>query len=376
MPKKRGHNEGSIYQQANGKWRAQITLDGKRLSYTAKTRKECLEWIQKTQTQIRKGLSYTSAQTTFGEFLEHWLLNKETHLRTQTMEQYRRTAKNHILPTLAHVKFKDLTPSRIQRLYNTLLDDGVGPRTVQIVHAVIHGCLEQAFKISLVTFNPSSVVIVPKVEEKEMKVWNEAQVSQFLVTIKAQRNEHLYRLALATGMRQAELLGLMWDDIDWSGMLSVRRQVFSPDGGGYTFVPPKTKFGVRNIELGAQVIESLRDQQSRVDEWRAFFHKSWQENKLVFPSTRGTPLGRYNLLIEFKEYTKQAGLPQIRFHDMRHIAASLMLNHGIPVIIVSRILGHSKPSVTLDLYGHLMPGMQTEAAQLMDSLVHPVEIEL
>jgi integrase len=221
------------------------------------------------------------------------------------------------------------------------------------------------------------VVIVPKVEQKEMSTWDEGQVSQFLVSIQGKRNEHLYRLALQTGMRQGELLGLMWEDIDWlSRTISVKRQLYKPVGGGFTFVPPKTRYGKRVIEVGDQTIESLKDQQVRIDEWRQVYRNVWTDYNLVFPSTHGTPQGRHNLLIEFKEYTKEAGLPKMRFDDLRHTAASLMLNHGIPTIIVSRCLGHSTPSVTLDLYGHLLPGFQSERARLMDSLVHPVEVDL
>jgi hypothetical protein len=203
------------------------------------------------------------------------------------------------------------------------------------------------------------------------------QVSHMLISAMGDRNEALYHLPATTGMRQSERLGLRWSDLDWEGCsLQIQRQLKLTNSAHYYYEPPKTKAGRRTVVLGKKTIEKLREHHERQQLERIQAGQKWVEKDLIFPSSIGTPMDQANLLKEFKQLIKAAGLPEIRFHDLRHSAASLMLNHGIPVIVVSRRLGHSKPSVTLDVYGHLMPGMQNEAADLMDELGTPVNFAL
>ena len=174
-------------------------------------------------------------------------------------------------------------------------------------------------------------------------------------------------------MRQSELLGLKWADLSWNrGVLYVRRQAMRRVADGFS--EPKTKAGRRTVKLGNTTLQMLQRQYHQQQLARAVAGSRWKDNDLIFTSSIGTPLNQRNVSREFHEILKAAGLPSIRFHDLRHTAASLMLNHGIPVIVVSKILGHSKPSVTLDIYGHLYNEMQDQAAKLMDDLVSPVQV--
>jgi integrase len=204
-----------------------------------------------------------------------------------------------------------------------------------------------------------------------MRILDESQVTQLLVAARDTRHAALLHVALTTGMRMGELLGLTWDDVDWQGAIRVERQL-QRDG---SLASPKTRHGRRVVAVGERTLESLRQQRNRLDMERKFAGKRWKENNLIFPSSVGTPQSQRNVLRDFKKVLAGAGLPDFRFHDLRHTAAALMLNHGVPVIIVSRRLGHSRPSITLDLYGHLIPGLQADAAEKMDELVTPVEIE-
>ena len=168
-----------------------------------------------------------------------------------------------------------------------------------------------------------------------------------------------------------ELLGLKWSDLDWaSGVIYIKRQLQRVTGKGFKFSPPKTQAGRRMVQLGPETMRQLVDHRKRqeIEQLR----KGWKEHDLFFPSSIGTPTDQRNLHRYFKPMLKKAGLPDIRFHDLRHTAATLMLMNGIPIIVVSRRLGHSKPSVTLDIYSHYLPGMQKEAAILMDELVTPI----
>jgi integrase len=207
-----------------------------------------------------------------------------------------------------------------------------------------------------------------------MRVWDESQANSFLIAAQGSRYEAFYHLALRTGMRQAELMGLMWADLHWTrGDLFVRRQAQRLDKGSWHFAEPKTKHGTRTIRLFEGTLQVLREHQFRQQYTRAIAGERWQEMDLIFTSNAGTPIDRSNMRLDFNRVIQEAGLPKIRFHDLRHTAASLMLNHNIPVIVVSRILGHSTPSITLDIYGHLYTEMQDEAARLMDELLTPAQ---
>ena len=171
-------------------------------------------------------------------------------------------------------------------------------------------------------------------------------------------------------MRQAELIGLKWEDIDWSlSTLQVKRQVRHFKGATYAFLESKSKSGTRTIMLGKKALEILRDYKQEQELFINSVRDHWIDLDLVFPSGTGTPLTASNIRRAFRKLLAASTLPKIRFHDLRHTAASLMLNHGIPVLIVSKRLGHSKPSITMDVYGHLIPSQQEEAAELMDDLL-------
>ena len=210
-----------------------------------------------------------------------------------------------------------------------------------------------------------------------MGFYDESQIQTLLLTARSigDRYTPLYYLAIHTGMRQSELLGLKWDDLDWNRqMLSVHRQLAYRKGGTFEFREPKTKNGKRTILLGTSAIDILRQHQEKNLYQRRRKGDAWQEHGMMFPSTTGTPVNPSNLRRAFRELLKKSGLPKIRFHDLRHTAASLMLNNGIPVLIVSRRLGHAKPSITLDVYGHLIPSKQEEVVQLMDELLTPIAL--
>jgi len=230
---------------------------------------------------------------------------------------------------------------------------------------------------SLCTSTLSEAVDRPKVEQAEFQVLNEDQAQQFLIACTGSEFESVFYLALTTSMRQGELLGLKWSDLDWQrGTIRVQRQVQRVKGQGNVFMTPKTSAGRRTIQLGEEILQSLRSHHTQQQIVKAFAGKRWLDLDLIFPSNLGTALCSELLLQEFKALLKKAGVKPIRFHDLRHSYASLALNHGIPPLIVSKVLGHSKPSTTLDIYGHLIPVYQDEVARLMDELVTPIPVKL
>ncbi len=202
-------------------------------------------------------------------------------------------------------------------------------------------------------------------------------LSSFLVIAESSQHKALYQIAITTGVRQGEIFGLKWTDLHWNrGEIQIQRQVQRVPGEGWSFQEPKTRTGRRKIKLGEGTLTALRlhleEQRGKI----AFAGDRWQDHDLIFPNSVGNPLEPSNLRVDFNRQLKDAGLPKIRFHDLRHTAASLMLNNSVPPIVVSRILGHAKPSITLDLYGHLYHEMQGEAAKIMDKLVTPIKVKL
>jgi integrase len=370
---KRAHGAGSISRLPSGNWRALVSVDGRRVSQTFRTKKEADDWIKQTSTQVEQGLSYDSMRTTFSQVLNEWLEIKATKLRPASMQQYKDLVERYINPSLGMVVIKDLNAARIQAFYSHL-QGKTGKRTIEIIHTIMHGCLDHARRLGLVSQNWAQLVEVPRPSKKEMKVWDESQVSQFLINAP---DNTFYRLAFATGMRRGELIGLKLDDIDWQNeTIMVRRQVFEPRGGGFRFQEPKTDRGRRKIRLGPGLIQALKNLYNHeLPIMRELAGNRWQEFNLIFPSTVGTPRGGNRVTKAFRRHIKQAGLPVIRFHDMRHTAASIMLLHGEPPVRVAGILGQSV-MVLLDTYAHYIPDDQSRAAKLMDDITSPVAIDI
>jgi integrase len=347
------------------------------LTKYGKTQKECRDWIKETLSKIDSGLTYEGTLLTLEKFIELWLSGKELSRRPRTVFQYRKIATTHILPFMGSMKLKDIVPGHIKQLYAIKREEGTGARTLQIIHAVLHCALKQAVREGLLGRNPVDAIERPKVEQAEFNVFNEKQARQFLMAAAGSTFEAVYYLALTTGMRQGELLGLKWADVDWEkSTLHVQRQLQQVEGKGYALVPPKTKAGKRQIKLGQVMLEQLMAHRKRQELAKTFAGIRWQENDLIFPTTIGTPLDHKRVTTEFKGLLQKAGLPDMRFHDLRHTSISLLLENGIPLNTVQKRAGHSKASVTADIYGHAMAGSQNQAAEDIETLVVPFEVKL
>jgi len=254
---------------------------------------------------------------------------------------------------------------------------GASPRTVQLIHAVIHRALKQALNWGLVGRNVADAVRKPKVVKRELHTLTAAQVQQLFIAAQGDRLEALYHLAVVTGLRQGELLGLRWSDLDWeTSQLSIQRQLQRITGQGLVFAELKSAASSRVVALGPATLDELRRHLSKVREMAVLAGDDWRQNDLMFPSTLGTPIEPSDLYRRFQALLKRAGLPRVRFHDLRHTSATLMLQQGVHPKIVQERLGHSSISLTLDTYSHVVPHLQSEAAQLIEDLVTPIAAQL
>jgi integrase len=371
MAKRRGNQEGSIYPRPNGTWRAQVSVAGQRLSYSAASHKECREWIQRTRKQIESGLTYEGTQTTFAEFAENWLAQRKADLRPGSWALYQATTHDYLNPALGRFRLGELRSAHIQAFYDGMVKDEIGPYVIRGNRKVLGTILNRAVKLALIPSNPMMAAIAPKDPHSEMNILDEDQVQRFLVTVRQLYPDDLalYQLAITTGMRRGELLGLKWADLDWAnGILNVKRQYLHLPDGSYAYMPPKTKSGIRSIRLGQATLAILRGHRATQ------YQEHQQVQEVIFTGKAGIPLSHSVLALRYKRLLKAAGIAGVRFHDLRHTAASLMLHKGVSVLVVSKRLGHAKASITLDIYGHLVPSMQEQAAEIMDEVTTPVSL--
>ena len=265
------------------------------------------------------------------------------------------------------MKLKAVTPAHIRGLYRNKLSSGLSPRTVQYIHVTLHKALKQAVLDGLVPQNAAEAVKPPQVRREEMRPLTPEQVKALLEVARGDRLEALYLLAVTTGLRQGELLGLKWEDVDFEeGKLQVRRTLATAKGGP-ALTAPKTTKSRRSVSLTRSSVDALRSHLKRQLEETKRAGSLWQENGLVFASEEGQPLKRRNVTnCKFRSLRKRAGLAAIRFHDLRHTCATLLLGRNVNPKIVSEMLGHASIAITLDTYRHVLPNMQNEAAKAME----------
>jgi integrase len=376
MAKKRGNGEGTIYQRPDGTWCTQITVyvGGKRKRPTlyGKSRKEVANKLTRALTDWDGGLSFDANNLRFDNYLHRWLEDsKKGSVKPVTYQGYERMVRNHLVPTLGRIKLKALTPAHLRGLYRQKTDAALSARTVEYIHATIHNALEQAVDDGLIPRNVADAVKPPQLHREEIKPLTPQQTKRLLEAVGGDRFEALYALAVTAGLRQGELLGLKWEDIDLDrSILQVRRTLSRTKGGHPIFSTPKTAKGRRNVKLTAKAVEAIKDHHERQQKEQEELVGLWQDHTIVFPTRVGTPVSRHNLVARsFKPLLKRAGLPDIRFHDLRHTCATLMLAVGTNPKVVQETLGHANVSVTLDIYSHLLPNMQDEVAEKINELL-------
>jgi integrase len=369
--KRRGHGEGAIFQRKDGRWVARVTLpDGTRKDYYAKTRREAADKLKGAQRSAEDGVDLSADRVTVAHFLDTWLSSSvKPSVKVKTFTTYESLCRTAIVPRIGSKKLVKLTALDLQSLYTNLAESGLSPRSVHHVHRVLHRAFNQGVQWKILPRNPCDGATSPKAPRAEMSVWNAGEADAFLIATREQRMHGLYVLALTTGMRQGELLGLKWTDIDFTaGTLAVRRALQWQRGNGLVFVEPKTARSRRKIHLSQTALAALRVHKDRQAFDRHVLGSEWNEHGLVFCDFLGEPLSPTNETKRFQRASAAAGLPAIRFHDLRHTAATILLAKGVHVKLVSEMLGHSTIVLTLDTYSHVIPAMHSDAAAAMDAV--------
>ena len=375
MAKKNGNGEGGISRhKKSGLYMARYTVQTptgpNRKTLYGKTRREVDERLTKAKANRDDGLVFDADNLTLGNYLDRWINDSvRDTVRQRTWERYEQIVRVHIKPALGRVKLKNITPTHARALYREKLDTGLAPRTVNYIHTTLSKALKDAVADGLITRNPASSVKAPRPKKKEISPLSSEQAKAFLEAVRGNRFEAAFVVALHCGLREGEILGLKWSDVALdAGTLQVRRTL-SEALAGRRFEPPKNGKG-RNVKLTARAVEALRNHLTRQIEEIESLGDRYRDQGLVFPSQVGTPMNAKNLTARsFKPLLKRAKLPNIRFHDLRHTFATLMLQNGEHPKVVQEMLGHATIAITMDTYSHVLPNMQRDAVDRLGVLL-------
>lgn len=345
----------------------------KRRAIYGKTRKDVRDKLTAAMGDAAKGIVCDDENQTVAQWMARWLEDSaKVDLAPRTYHNYRLQIRQHISPTIGRHKLSKLTAAHVQSMYAAKLREGLKPSSVRYIHAVLHRALEQAVKFHLIPFNPASRVDPPKVRQEEITPLNAEQARAFLDACKDDRHECLYVVSLTCGLRMGEALGLKWSDVDLdTGTLRVNRQLQrtrrnGDKSGTLEFSEPKNASS-RTLDLPKRALEALRVHRKSQLEAQLRAGSEWQDNGLVFATGKGTPLEAQNIVNRFfKPLLKRAGPPNIRWHDLRHTYATLLLARGTHPTYVQKSLGHASVQLTLDRYSHWMPSMGRNTALGID----------
>jgi integrase len=370
---RRGNGEGTITRRKDGRWEARYTVvtakGPKRKVLYGKTRADVSAKLTKAMADRDVGLVFDAAGSTVGDYLDRWLSDAvKGTVRESTYSRDKYLVTNHIKPALGRLKLKHLNALHLQGLYRERLDSGLSGSTVQKIHHVLHKGLRQAVRWNLIPRNPADDVKAPTPTSKEMHPLSAEEARRLLDAAQGDRFEALYVLAVHTGMRRGELLGLKWDDVDLeNATVRVRRTLTRIDNGRRLALgPPKNKKSRRTVRLTERAVEALRSHLERQLEEIEALGDLYKDQGLVFTTEAGTLINPSNLRQRsLASLLKRAGLPQITFHDLRHTCASLLFQKNVHPKLVQELLGHASVAITLDTYSHMLPGMGGEAADAM-----------
>jgi len=373
MSKRRGAHEGSIFQRKDGRWVGQldigyvVTPQGRRRRFRnvyGSSRADVAEGLTKLLREQHTGTLAKDGRLTVGEYLSGWLADKR--VRPSTRRGYQTWVNQHLIPSLGRIRLAKLQPQDVDAMVHAKLAAGLSPRTVHHMRAVLRAALAQAVRYELIPRNVAALSNPVPVPDHEMTVFTPGEAMAFLEAVRGDRLEALYGVVLALGLRQGEALGLRWEDIDLDARRLIVANALQRVDGKLALVPPKTRRSRRTIELPDAAVTALRAHKVRQLEERLLTGGRWQDSGHVFTSTIGTPLDGSSVTRAFQRLLANAGLPRLRFHDLRHSCATLLLVQGVPARVVMEILGHSSIALTMNTYSHVMPSLKREAADAMD----------
>ncbi|MEU8293480.1 site-specific integrase [Streptomyces pseudogriseolus] len=407
--KSRANGEGTIYQRRDGRWEAAgyvLAADGtrKRVRVYGTTRKDAADKLTQKIADSNRGLSVPTAQGSVAAYLTYWLENVAVHnLRENTHTRYTACVDRYLIPGLGKKKLTKLTAKDVRTWLNQLrtacqccsrgLDvwrdeprccalgvccsKRLSPLTLNYIHSVLKSALEHAVREEEIPRNVARNVRTGTPRPRRFDPLTADEARQFLNTTQGHRLHALFELALHTGLRKGELLGLRWEDLDLDrGTAAVRRTLQRTSTGGLTTLPAKTRASERRIAVPTRCLQSLKHHHEQQQREREAAGTTWQHNGHVFTTLQGRPIDPTNLTRTFTTLLSKAGLRRIRFHDLRHSTATLLLEQGVELVVIKELLGHAHIGVTATVYAHVRLRLQRDAIDtLSTALDGPVSDE-
>ena len=343
-----------------------------------KTRKDAERAFGELRDEVRRGAYVEASKLSLTRYLdEEWFPSIEASVRPTTLRNYRDLHCAYVRQTLGRTLLVNITPARLNGYYAELLasgrrsgDGGLSPKTVRNVHSMLHKALTDAVRWGHLPRNPASLAAPPKPARAEMKVWSPTQLRTFVEFTRGDRLAAAWLLLITTGMRRGEVLGLTWEHVDFANArLAVVQSLSVVSYHDVRLIQPKTTKGRRSIALDPTTVATLQAHRLRQLEERLQWGEAWHDSDLVFTREDGTVIHPQRMTSWFEQLARDAGLPKIRLHDLRHSYATAALAAGIPAKVVSERLGHASVMITLDTYSHILPSMQEDAAHSVAQLI-------
>jgi len=378
---KRANNEGSINKRNDGRWEGKIIVgiksDGKpdRKSVYGKTQKEVKEKLEALKSHLRLGTYAAPSSITVKQWLSIWVNDyAQVATRTSTYKKYFSLIKSHIIPAIGNIRLQDLKTNVIQNLFATLLKSGnlrtkkgLSPSTVAEIHLILNQACAQAIANNLINKNPVTATKKPSRNHHEINPYTKEELDLFLDAAKDHRLYPAFLLEAHTGLRRSELLGLKWKDLDFiKGTVTIVR---ANKVDTKSDMQTKTKSGNRTIVIAKKTLPVLAEHKRQQDMLQKQLGDAYINEEFIFCQQNGKRSCPRSFSRSFNQLLRKRQLRKIRFHDLRHTHATLLLAKGIPVDLVSKQLGHASIRITLENYSHILPGMQEQIAELLDNIL-------
>lgn len=381
---------GSIRQRPDGRWEARYTVGrdpgtGKQVqkSVYGDTEREVRKKLTQATAAIDEGTYMEPSKLTVGAWLDIWLKEYTGHIKDATLRSYKDSVRLYLKPAIGAVQLQKLNSHTIQKLYNDLStkgslkkkDTGLSPKTVRIIHGILHKALKQAVLIGYMKHNPSIACTLPRMEKKKMNILPADELSKFIEASEDHKYHALFMVYLFTGMRRGKALGLKWEDVDsHRGVIHIRQQMQRErvENGQLRLVSLKND-RQRQITPAQTIFQILHKHKVKQSETRLMVGQAWADHGLVFCNDLGNFLDADAIYKSYKRFLSNNGLTEMRLHDLRHTAATLMLENGAHIKSVQEALGHHSAAFTLDVYGHVTPEMKREDADRMERLIQSLK---
>jgi integrase len=365
VPKKRrAAGEGTIRRRSDGRWEGILTLpDGRKRSVYGRAQREVKDKLEAIKATIQHELPVPDRRMTLADLLDRYERDvARVSLRPTTYRRYRFDLQRVRTHRIGRLPLSDVTPQVLQGFIGDLVSRGLSARSVEHCRAVVRVAFEWALQWGLVLRNPAKPVALPQVEKRVVEPMTEEMANDILDAVDGHSIEHLVTVALFTGLREGELIGLRWGHVNLDeGVIDVKSQLQRVDGAWHQ-QDPKSRTSRRRLRLPPDAWEALRRQRLRQAELRLATGPSWQDTGYVFTTRTGRPYHASNVYHQFQWLLVKAGLPRMRVHDLRHGTATMLLAKGVELAVIKEILGHASITITADLYAHVVDRLKDDAA--------------